>query len=315
MTFLKQLFVWIKYLLLIALAIYFLSGFYRIKPNEIALLHRFGKIINDNVTPGLHYALPKPFFRVDKVKVKEMKRAAIGFELVDAIVPRSTVSRQGEFLTGDENIIEVQLVMQYYILNPRIYISRIDQPSQFIRSVAKSYLTNMLATFPVDKIFEGKGQTLLQHEVKEKTQKKLDSLMPNIERWVKITSVNLQNPPSPPVEVADAFKAVATARQDRGRLIREAEGYRNDVLPKVKGKAEEIIQQAIAYKIEKINQAQGDTTRFVDMADEYDKQKNVTSTRLYLETMERVMSKIQKIIVPNEMNNEDLNIRLIGLQK
>ena len=253
MTFLKQLFVWIKYLLLIAIAIYLLSGFYRIKPNEIVLLYRFGELVNDNVSPGLHYALPKPFYRIDKIKVKEMKRAAIGFELVDSIVPRSTVSRQGEFITGDENIIEIQIVVQYYILDPMIYITKINQPSRFIRSVAKSYLTNMLATFPVDKIFEGKGQALLQHEIKEKTQKKLDSLMPNGERWVKITSVNLQNPPSPPVEVADAFKAVATARQDRGRLIREAEGYRNDVLPKVKGRAEEIIQQGLAYKIEKIN--------------------------------------------------------------
>ncbi|MGA1868934.1 MAG: FtsH protease activity modulator HflK [bacterium] len=315
MKFFEQLFQWIKYLALIFIGIYLLSGFYRIKPYEIGLLRRFGKVVHDHVSPGLHYALPYPFYKIDRVKVQERKRVAIGFEFSDSIVPRPTNSRQGEFLSGDENIIEVQMAVQYYILEPRVYLLGVTEPTSFIRSIAKSHLTHLLASVPVDKIFEGNGQIMLQHAVREETQESLDTLFSGSKRWIKISSVNLQNPPSPPVEVADAFKAVATARQDKERFIREAEGYRNDALPKGKGKAEEIIQQAEAYRIEKINQAKGDSKRFKDMSDEFKKQKEITSVRLYLERMEQVMSQIQKIIVPEEANNKNLDLRLIDLKK
>ncbi|MGA1823690.1 MAG: FtsH protease activity modulator HflK [bacterium] len=316
MKFFDYLLQWIKYLLLIFIGIYLLSGFYRIKPYEIGLLRKFGKTVNDHVPPGLHYALPSPFYRIDKIKVKERKRVAIGFEFADSIVPRLNVSsRQGEFLSGDKNIIEVQMALQYYILEPKAYLFRVVEPNLIIKAIAKSHLAKLLAAVPVDKIFEGNGQIMLQHAVSEKTQESLDNLFPEHKRWIKISSVNLQNPPSPPIEVADAFKAVATARQDKERFIREAEGYRNDAMPKVKGRAEEVVQQAQAYRTEKINQAEGEGKRFQDRALEFNKQKEITSVRLYIERMEQVMSRIQKVIVPDDKNNNNLDLRLINLAR
>ena len=147
----------------------------------------------------------------------------------------------------------------------------------------------------------------------QETQADLDRIM-NQRTWVRITSVNLQNV-SPPLEVADAFKDVVTARQDMDRLINEAEGYRYDTLPKTRGRAAEMFQQAETYKQERINQAKGDADRFLKMAGEYRKKGEITSARLYLETMERVMQRINKIFVQDAKDQPPLDLNVIDLEK
>jgi membrane protease subunit HflK len=136
----------------------------------------------------------------------------------------------------------------------------------------------------------------------------------NDQKSVQITSVNLQKV-SPPLEVADAFKDVVTARQDRDRLINEAEGYRYDALPKTRGRAAEMIQQAETYKQERINQAKGDADRFIKMTKEYKLKGEITSSRLYLETMERVMGRVNKILVQDGKDQKPLDLNIIDLEK
>ncbi|MGA1790285.1 MAG: FtsH protease activity modulator HflK [bacterium] len=308
-----HLLTWGKYLLVVALLIYLFSGFYRIKPFETGILRFWGRVVNDHVGPGLHYTIPYPFTRRDKIRIQERKRISVGFEFSDQVVGRKSNPLQGEFISGDENILNLEMVLQYFIISPVEYLFMVDNPEALIRSFAKKNLTRIVSKMPVDEILRGEGKVLIQAEVLQETQADLDRIM-NQRTWVRITSMNLQNV-SPPLEVADAFKDVVTARQDRDRLINEAEGYRYDTLPKTRGRAEEMMQQAETYKLERINQAKGDSDRFLKMAGEYRKKGEITSARLYLETMERVMERINKIFVQDAKDQPSLDLNIIDLEK
>jgi membrane protease subunit HflK len=309
----SHLLAWCKYLIIVAFFIYLLSGFYRVKPFETGILRFFGHVINDHVEPGLNYALPYPFARVDKIRLQERKRIAVGFEFSDQVVSRRSNPLQGEFISGDENILNLEMVLQYFIIDPVNYIFRLSNPESLIRSFAKTNLTRFVSQMKVDEILKGEGKVFIQSRVLNQTQTDLDRIMSD-QKWVQITSVNLQNV-SPPLEVADAFKDVVTARQDRDRLINEAEGYRYDILPKTRGRAAEMMQQAEAYKVEKINRAKGDAERFLMMAKEYNLKGKITSARLYIETMERVMEKINKVFVQDGNDQKPLDLNIIDLEK
>ena len=305
-----HLVIWGQYLIILAVLIYMLSGFYRVKPFETGIIRFFGRVFNDHVGPGLHYMLPYPFSRIDRIRLEERKRIAVGFEFSDQVVGRRSNPLQGEFISGDENILNLEMVLQYFIISPVAYLFRTDNPEALIRSLAKTNLTRIVARMEVDEILKGEGKVQIQSRVLQQTQEDLDRIM-NHEKWVRLTSVNLQKV-SPPLEVADAFKDVVTARQDKDRLINEAEGYRYDMLPKTRGKAAEMVHQAETYKQERVNQAKGDADCFIQMEKEYRQKGKITSTRLYLETMEQVMARMNKIFV-EEQKTLDLNI--IDLEK
>ncbi|MBN2373511.1 FtsH protease activity modulator HflK [bacterium] len=307
-----HLLLWGKCLIGLAAFIYILSGFYRIKTYETGVLRLFGRVINDHVGPGLHYAIPYPFTRIDKLRPQERKRVAVGFEFSDQVIGMGGNPVQGEFLSGDENILNIEMVLQYFIVSPVEYLFRVYDPETVIKSFAKTNLTKIISQMEVDEIFKGSGKVLIQSGVLKKTQDDLDRILDN-QKWVQITSVNLQNV-SPPLEVADAFKDVVTARQDRDRLINEAEGYRYDALPRARGKAEELVQQAGIYRQDKIDLSRGDAERFLRMAEEYAQKGSVTSMRLYLETMEKVMERIHKVFVQKTKDQKPLDLSIIDLE-
>ena len=143
-SFFDHLLNWLKYLIIAAFFIYLLSGFYRIKPFEIGIMRFFGRVINDHVGPGLHYALPYPFTKLDKIKVQERKRIAVGFEFSDQIVGRRSNPLQGEFISGDENILNLEMVLQYFIISPVEYLLRVENSEALIRSFAKTNLTHII---------------------------------------------------------------------------------------------------------------------------------------------------------------------------
>ncbi|MGA1796224.1 MAG: FtsH protease activity modulator HflK [bacterium] len=307
-----HLLAWGKYLLLLALGLYLLSGLYFIRTFETGVLRFFGRVVSDHIGPGLHYTLPYPFTRVDRIRLQERKRVAVGFEFSDQVVGRRSNPLQGEFISGDENILNLEMVLQYFIISPVEYLLRAENPQALIRSFAKDNLTRAVSHMQVDEILKGEGKVFIQSKVLQQTQRDLDRIM-NDRKWVQITSVNLQMV-SPPLEVADAFKDVVTARQDRDRLINEAEGYRYDSLPKARGRAAELFHLAETYKLERINQAKGDAERFRKMAEEFNKKGKVTATRLYLETMERVMARIQKVLVQDAKGGEPLDLNIIDIE-
>ncbi len=308
----KMVMKWIKWLAGIAGFLYFLSGFYLVPTNELGVKRRFGKVVNARVSPGLHYCLPYPFEKVDKIKPQEKKRVNVGFEFADQVTGRTSNPSQGEFLTGDHNIIRMEMILQYSILEPIEFLFKFLDSGSLIRDFAKSSLTRIVAKMNVDEIFKGSGKVAIQKTVLEKTQEELDALMGK--RWVQLSSINLQNV-FPPIEVADAFKDVATARQDRDRYINEAQGYRQENLPKARGESEKLLCEAEGYRTEKMNMAMGQAQRFSDMHSEYKGNEEATSSRLFLETMELTMPKMQKIVVDSDSQEKPFDLKIIDFEE
>ncbi|MEW5802976.1 MAG: FtsH protease activity modulator HflK [bacterium] len=310
----KILTTWIKYLFSIAASVYILSGFYLVPTNSLGVRRRFGRVVDARVSPGLHYNWPYPMGKVDKIQPQEKKRISVGFEFADQAIGRASNPTQGEFLTGDRNIIKMEMVLQYSILEPVDYLFVFKDPSILIKDLAKASLTEAVARMNVDEVLKGNGKIAIQNDVLEDTQARLDELGRRKNRWVQLASVNLQNV-FPPLEVADAFKDVAAARQDRDRYINEAEGYRHEKIPQSRGEAEKIVRAAEAYRNEKVNVAQGDARRFIEMCSEYQGNEQVTSSRLYLETMEQTMTRMQKVVVDSDSQKKPFDLKIIDLEE
>ncbi|MGA1875051.1 MAG: FtsH protease activity modulator HflK [bacterium] len=304
---------WMKWLVSIAGVSYLLSGFYLISADEVGVKRRFGEVVNARVNPGLHYRLPYPVEKVDRLKAQEKKRISVGFEFADQATGRASIPTQGEFFTGDNNIMKMEMVLQYSILEPVTFLFSAREPSGLIRNFAKSSLTRTVARMEVDEVFKGSGKLAIQNAVLEETQRQLNSLMGG-KRWVQLSSINLQNV-FPPLEVADAFKDVIAARQDRDRYINEAEGYRHENIPKARGEAEKLLHEAEAYKAEKVNVALGEAQRFSDMYREFKENKKATSYRLFLESMEKTMPKVQKVVLGKDSEKKPLDLKIINLEE
>lgn len=313
MSDLKRMAKWTKWLLGIVVIVYLFSGFFLVSTNELGVKRRFGKVVNSRVTPGLHYRFPYPIERVDRVKTQEKKRISVGFELADQAAGRPSSPTEGEFLTGDNNIIKMEMIVNYSILEPVDFLFTFREPGNVIQSLAKAALAKSVAKMNVDEAFKGSGKVAIQKEVLTETQSRLDALLLG-RRWVQLASINLQNV-FPPLEVADAFKDVATARQDRDRFVNEAEGYRQENIPKARGEAEKMLRESEAYRTEKTNMALGQAQRFAQMCAEYAGNKEAAATRLVLETMELTMPKMQKVILDSDSQDKPFDLKIIDLDK
>jgi len=305
---------WGKWLFYIAVCLYLLSGFYLVPTNSLGVKRLFGRVVDARVAPGLHYSWPYPIVVVDKIQPQEKKRVSVGFELADQAIGRASNPTQGEFLTGDRNIIKMEMVLQYSILQPFDYLFSVKDPFNLIRDLATASLTSTVARMNVDDVLEGNGKIAIQEAVLKATQARLDEFGRGGKRWVQLASVNLQNA-FPPLEVADAFKDVATARQDKDRYINEAEGYRHEKIPQSRGEAVKIVREAEAYRNEKVNNAEGDAQRFIEMVSQYQGNENITSSRLYLETMEQTMTKMQKVVVDSNDQKKPVDLKIIELEE
>jgi len=310
----KTLTKWTKCLSSIAVILYILSGFYLVPTNSVGIKRLFGRVVDYRVAPGLHYRWPYPFTKLDKVQSEEKKRISVGFEFADQAIGRASNPAQGEFLTGDRNIIKMEMVLQYSILRPFDYLFSVRDPYTLIRGLATASLTSTVAQMKVDDVLEGNGKIAIQNAVLKDTQARLDEFGRGEERWVQLASVNLQNA-FPPMEVADAFKDVATARQDKDRYINEAEGYRHEKIPQSRGEAEKIVRGAVGYRNEKVNNAEGDAQRFIEMCSQYEGSQQITSSRLYLETMEQTMNKMQKVVVDSNNQKKPVDLKIIELEE
>ena len=304
---------WIKWLIGIAFIMYLMSGFYLVSTNQLGVKRRFGKVVDSRVTSGLHYRLPYPSERVDLIKAREKKRISVGFEFADQAAGRASNPTEGEFLSGDNNIIRMEMILQYSILEPVDYLFSVRDPSSLIEGLAKSALSEIVAQMKVDEILIGSGKVAIQKSVLDKTQHKLNTLLQG-KHWIQLSSVNLQNV-FPPLEVADAFKDVATARQDRDRYVNEAQGYQHEKIPQARGEAEKTLRESEAYRVEKINIASGEAKRFSKMCNEFKGNEEATYSRLFLETMEKTMPKMQKVIVNSDSGEKPFNLKIIDLEQ
>lgn len=290
---------WLKWLIPFAVVLWFLSGIYIVRPDEQAVVQRFGRAVR--VTqPGPHYYLPRPIEKVNKVKVKQVRRIEIGFRTINPGPPAryGYVPAESLMLTGDEQLVDAQIIVQYQVNDPEkflfnVYGLEIQQGA--LMDAAEVALRQVVGQRPIDDVLIGEK---LQIEIDI-----LELLQQIIDRYnsgVKITVVKLQTV-RPPKEVEKAFSDVVSAKEDKERLIKEADGYREDILPKARGQAQSIIRASEAYKAERTKRAQGDTDRFLSVLKEYTKAKDVTRKRLYLETMERILPGIRKFVIDPEV--------------
>ena len=271
--------------------LWLLTGVTIVRPNEAAVVRRFGAVIQRRAEPGLLLALPWPVDRVDRVPVREQRRLTVGFEAGDVVLGRPADPRQREFLTGDQNLVYLQAVVQYTIRDPVAWLLAARDPEGMLRRAAESTLAAVAAGQPVDALLTT-GRLALQERLRVGTQERAD----RYGLGVDVNTVLLQEV-APPAEVAEAFKAVASAREDRNRIVNEAEAYRNDVVPRARGEAERLIQEAIAYRDRRIATARGDARRFLQAYTAYRLAPGVTATRLYLETIEELLPRWKTIVV------------------
>jgi membrane protease subunit HflK len=277
-----------------------LTGVYVVETDQQAVVTRFGAVVDSRVMPGIHVSLPWPIDRVNRLKVQQLQRLIVGGELPDAVTGRAQ-PLQSQFLTGDQNIISMRVVVQYSVGVPVDYLFRTEDVARSVGAAVETALAERIAGRGVDAVLTTKKQAV-QEEVRAEAQRILNGYRAG----VLLSTVNMESAVPPP-EAAEAFRDVASARADSSRIVSEAQGYANDVIPKARGEAQQLLETARAYKESKINMAQGDAARFNQVAAEYAKASEVNGRRIYLETMEQVLPKIKKLIV-DKNGNLDLTI-------
>jgi len=264
--------------------LWLLSGLYVVQPNERAVVTTFGAYSRTE-DPGLRYHLPAPVERVEKVPVTTLNRIDIG-GTADADVPQESL-----MLTGDENIINLDFSVTWRIDDPKQYVFATRGPEEAVKAVAESSVREVVGKMPLQQILtRGRGQ--VQTQSAELMQRILNS-------WgvgVSVVEVQIRSA-NPPQEVVAAFREVANAGQDAESAVNEANAYRNRVVNEAKGDAARIVQSAQGYREQSVREALGDAARFNQIYGEYRRAPGVTRERLYLETMERVLGKSNKVII------------------
>ncbi len=276
------------------------TGIYIVGPDEVGVVRTFGKF-SRVVQSGLNWKFPAPIETVDTPKVTEVKRVEIGFRTLKNGQYR-TVEKESLMLTGDENIVDAEMIVQYKIKDPVSYLFNIVAPELTVRQAAEASLRTVVGRNKIDETL-----TTGKFTIQEETKSQLQSILDNYISGIHIVAVQLQDV-SPPKEVLGAFKDVASAKEDKNRMINQAEGYRNDVIPKARGEGEAMIRDAEGFKQSRIKRSEGDAAKFTTILKEYRKAKSITEKRLYLETMEKVLPDIEKIIIPDKNSGNMLNL-------
>src|SRR5882757_2283091 len=282
-------------IVLAALAIWGFSGFFRVDPDELGVVLRFGKYVRD-AKPGLNYHLPYPIESVLTPKVTRVNRIDIGMRLVEDLRRGTTirdVPEESLMLTGDENIVDVDFSV-FWVVKPEgagDYLFNIQQPEGTVKAVAESAMREFVGRSTIQPILTGARQNIETnvHELMQSTLDKYGS-------GIQITQVQLQKV-DPPSQVIDSFRDVQAARANLEQSQNEAQRYTNQVVPEAKGRSAQITQNAEAYREQTVAEAKGSASRFLQVYEEYKKAPDVTRQRMYLETMERLFGGTDKIIL------------------
>jgi len=287
-------------LLVAALAIWLFTGVYMVGPDEVGVVRTFGEYTRVSQS-GLNYHFPYPIEQVNTPAVTEVKRVEIGFRTLSNGQYR-TVEKESLMLTGDENIVDAEMIVQYKIKDPVAYLFNIVEQELTVREAAEASLRTVVGRNKIDETL-----TTGKFQIQEGTKTQLQLILDKYESGIHIVAVQLQDV-SPPKEVIGAFKDVASAKEDKNRMVNQAEGYRNDIIPKARGEAEAMIRDAEGFRESRIKRSEGDAAKFTTILKEYRKAKSITKKRLYLETMEKVLPGIEKIIIPDKDSGNMLNL-------
>ncbi|PIE38673.1 MAG: FtsH protease activity modulator HflK, partial [Gammaproteobacteria bacterium] len=252
-----------------------------VQPAEAAVVTQFGRYVR-TTDPGLHWAIPWPVQDVEKVNVAEV---------------RTTVLPDQLMLTMDENIVSVDMGVQYNIKDAKDFLFKVQSPDQTVTQVVESALREVVGSTLLEPVL-----TTGRFTVANSTQDILQSVLDSYEVGVQITAVNLERA-QPPEEVQAAFSDAIRAREDRERYINEAQAYSNTILPLARGDAQRAIEESEAYKARVEQAAIGESQRFLSLLSEFEKAPDVTRDRLYLETMESVLGNTSKVLMDSNSGN------------
>jgi len=280
---------------LIAVALWGISGFFRVEPDEVGVVLRFGKFVRE-VQPGLNYHLPYPIETALTPQALRVNKVNIGFRESDDMRRGTTlrdVPEESLMLTGDENIVDVDFSVLWRVKATAVgdFLFNVQDPPGAVKAVAESAMRQVIGRSNIQAILTGARQTI-ETAVQELMQQTLD----NYGAGITVQQVQLQKV-DPPTQVIDAFRDVQAARSDLERAQNEAQTYANKVVPEARGRAAKIIQDAEAYRAQTVAEAKGQASRFTQVYDQYKKAPDVTRQRIYLETMERVLGGTDKTII------------------
>ena len=288
-------------ILLILVFVWIASGLYRVLPDEQGVVIRFGKFIK-TTQPGLNYHIPFPVETVETPKVTKVNRIDIGFRSerdsgFSSGGGVADVPQESLMLTGDENIVNIDFSVFWVIKDAGKFLFKIQDPEGTVKAAAETAMREVIAKSKIQPILT-EGRSVIEIE----TQEIIQSILDDYESGIQITQVQSQKV-DPPDQVINAFRDVQAARADMERSKNEAEAYANDVIPRARGEAAKILQAAEAYKKQVVAKAEGEASRFISIYNEYAKAKEVTQERMYLETMEKVLAGIEKVIIEKNVGS------------
>lgn len=300
-------------ILVVIVGIWLASGFYIVAADQQAVVKRFGKIVNVT-SPGPHYHLPYPIETVNKAEVTKIHRIELGYASAYAKKENTNstfvdVKSESQMLTGDENIVNVHLIVQYQIKDIANYLYKVRDVPAAIKNATQSAIREVAGKEKIDELLTT-GKNRLQQEAMDILQKMMDSY----NAGVRIVAVQLLDV-NPPQEVDASFKDVASAREDKNRFINEAEAYSNQIIPQARGQAETMIQEAEAYKAKIVEEATGDAARFDQILKAYKVAPSVTKKRMYIETMEKAMQETNVRVFDSNIKNLSPFITVDGARK
>ncbi len=279
--------IWI--VLILAVSVWGLFGIYTVRPAEVGVVTRFGQY-HETTQQGLNWHIPYPIEQVQTVNIREVR----------------PVTHKALMLTKDENIVEIEVIVQYRVVSAKDYLFNVTDPDDTLRQATESSLREVVGISKMDGVL-----TSERTRVSADTKKLIQEIVDRYETGLTVINVNMQNA-QPPAEVQNAFEDVIKAREDQERSKNKAQAYSNEVIEKVKGASDKLREEAEAYKAQVIARSEGETKRFLSVLFEYEKAPEITRQRLYLETMESVLSNTSKVMLDVNGSN---NLMVLPLDK
>lgn len=274
----------------VVIVLWLASGIYVVGADEQGVVKRFGEH-TVSTEPGLHYHLPWPIETVQTPKVTQIRRIEVGYRERPGNQDSMHVPKEALMLTGDEAIVDLQFAVQYHIRDAANYLFNVQDPDATVRSAAETAIREVVGQRPIDDVL-----TRERAAVAQDTRTLIQEILDSYGTGLQLDEIALQSAQAPE-PVRPAFRDVISAREDRTRAVNEAEAFSNDILPRARGHAARILQEAEGYQARVVNEAQGSAQRFRDVFGEYRNQPEITTKRLYLETMEQILGNSRKIMM------------------
>lgn len=292
----------------VVLGLWTLTGIYVVDEGSRGVVTRFGAY-EDTTLPGLHWHFPAPIEKVDMVNMEQQRFLEVGYRSSGRQQSPGSVPKEALMLTQDENIIDIRLAVQYQIKDARAYLFNVADPDVTLKQVIESAQRAVIGKSTMDFVLT-EGRSNIADEIKTEIQQTMD----DYKTGIRVSNVNLVDA-QPPDEVQNAFEDAIKAREDEQRLKNEAEAYANEVVPKARGAAARLMEESEAYRQKSIARAEGESSRFLKLLTEYEKSPGITRERMYLDTMQEVLSQTGAVVVDVQHANNMLYLPIDKLQR